>query len=205
MMQFLDPEFLIRSLGLFGVFAIIFAETGFPAGFFLPGDTLLLATGVLAAQGAFPLWAAIVCIFFAGALGYIVGYAIGKRAGISLFTRKNSFFFKREYIAKAEHFSEKHGAKTIFFARFIPIIRTFAPTVAGIGQMKYSKFSFFNISGAAFWAVLIPSVGYFFGSRIPNIEKYIAPTVLIVILLSFGSVLVQFLREKYRKSSSPEV
>lgn len=202
-MSFLDPEFLIHSLGLLGIFAIIFAETGFPVAFFLPGDTLLFAAGIFAAQGVFPLTSVFVVVFVAGALGYIVGYAIGKRAGISLFVRDDSLFFKRQYVARAQSFYEKHGAKTIFVARFIPIIRTFAPVVAGIGQMKYSRFSLFNIMGVAFWALITPSLGYFFGSKIPNIDSYIAPVIGGIVVLSFVPVLWPVIRAQLRKPSSP--
>jgi membrane-associated protein len=156
----------------------------------LPGDTLLLAAGILAAAGTFSLWTLLPVIVLSTILGNTVGYQIGKRAGPKLFNKKDSLLFKKEYLEKAEAFYEKHGSKTIFLARFIPIVRTFAPIVAGVAKMDQKVFNLYNVTGGFFWGVSVTLLGYFFGSKIPNIDHYILPLILGIMVLSIASPLL---------------
>lgn len=185
-MEFFDPQFIIRTLGLIGVIAVIFAESGLFFGFFFPGDSLLFTAGFLASQGFLPIiWLTLGC-FIAAVVGDSVGYAFGKWTGESFFTRDDSLFFKKSYAEKARTFYEKHGPMTIFLARFIPVIRTFAPIVAGIGQMRYRIFLAYNLFGGLVWAVGLTLGGYFIGALIPGVDQYILPIVIFIILISFA-------------------
>ncbi|MEK7626154.1 MAG: VTT domain-containing protein [Patescibacteria group bacterium] len=180
---------ILQNGGLIVIALILFAETGLLVGFFLPGDTLLLAAGILVASGTFSFATLLPVIVISTILGNIVGYEIGHRAGPRLFQKEDSKIFRKEYLERAEQFYEKHGGKTILFARFIPIIRTFAPIVAGIGKMDKKLFNFYNILGGIVWGVGVTLIGYYFGSKIPNIDHYILPVILTVVLLSFLSPL----------------
>lgn len=186
---------ILQNGGLIVIALILFAETGLLIGFFLPGDTLLLAAGILVASGTFSFATLLPVIVISTILGNIVGYEIGKRAGPRLFKKEDSTIFRREYLIRAEKFYEKHGGKTILFARFIPIIRTFAPIVAGIGNMDKKLFNFYNVLGGIVWGVGVTLIGYFFGSKIPNIDHYILPVILTVVLLSFLSPLLHKLQK----------
>ena len=191
-----DPRTLITTLGALGIIAVIFMETGLFFGFFFPGDSLLFLSGFFASLGYLPIgWLLFGC-FLAAILGDSVGYAFGRKIGPALFTRADSLFFNREHIARAEHFYEKHGKKTIILARFIPIIRTFAPIVAGIGNMKYRTFISFNVIGGLLWTWLLLLLGFGFGSLIPNPDKYILPVVLAIILISAAPAVWELLRKK---------
>ena len=149
--------------GLLILGAIVFAESGLLIGFFLPGDTLLFTAGFFAAQGHLPVAAVILVIFAAAVIGDNVGYTIGKRLGRRLFKKKNGLVFRQEYIQKAETFYEKHGGKTMIFARFMPVVRTFAPMVAGVSQMDRRRFVVYDLIGAAFWSTLLVLLGFWFG------------------------------------------
>lgn len=184
-----DPRTLITTLGTFGIIAVIFMETGLFFGFFFPGDSLLFLSGFFASLGYLSIGWLLAGCFVAAILGDSVGYAFGKKIGPALFSREDSLFFNRKYIARAEHFYEKHGKKTIILARFIPIIRTFAPIVAGIGNMKYRTFISYNVVGALLWTWLLLLLGFGFGSLIPNPDKYILPTVLVIIVISAAPAL----------------
>ncbi|OGL30831.1 hypothetical protein A3F37_00065 [Candidatus Saccharibacteria bacterium RIFCSPHIGHO2_12_FULL_41_12] len=186
----IDITEIIRNGGLLLVAFMLFAETGLLLGFFLPGDTLLLASGILAASGNFSLGVLLPVVVVSTVAGNIVGYEIGHRAGPKLFKKKDGKIFRQEYLTRAEDFYEKHGGKTILFARFLPIIRTFAPIVAGIGKMNKKLFNFYNVVGGVIWGVGVTLIGYFFGQRIPNLENYILPVILTVVLLSFLSPLI---------------
>lgn len=177
------PE-LIRAVGYLGLFGIVFAETGLLIGFFLPGDSLLFTAGILAGQGYLNIWVTIIVMTAAAILGDSVGYTIGRRLGPRVFTKEESLLFNKKHIAKAQDYFEKYGAFTIVIARFVPILRTFAPTIAGVGKMSYSKFLFYNISGGIFWVLSITLLGYFFGLKIPHAEKYIIPGIIIIVFLS---------------------
>lgn len=197
----LDVTSLIQSGGLLVIALIVYAESGMMVGFFLPGDTLLLSAGVLAASGQFPIELAVAVIAMAAVLGDNTGYIIGKTMGKRLFRKKDGIIFRQEYVQKAEKFYEKHGAKTLLIAHYVPIVRSFAPLVAGVGHMSRSKFFIYDLIGATSWAVIITLLGYWFGSRIPDIDKYIMPVILTVMLISFGPMVWHIVRDpKIRRS-----
>lgn len=176
---------IIQSLGLFGIVAIIFAESGLFFGFFLPGDSLLFTAGLLASQGYLPLFTLIGLSFVAAVLGDNVGYWSGKKIGPRIFTREDSFFFNKKHIERSQLFFERHGKKSIILARFIPVIRTFTPILAGVGTMNYKDFITYNIIGGALWTAGMILLGVFFGNTIPNPDRYIWPVVIFIILTSF--------------------
>ena len=184
----MDVHQIIVSGGILAIAVIVFAESGMMLGFFLPGDTLLLAAGVFAAQGKLSIGLTIAAISVAAILGDNTGYAIGRAMGPRLFKKKDGILFRHEYVERTEKFYEKYGAKTMLLSHFIPIVRSFAPFVAGVGKMNRGKFFMFDAIGDIVWAALITLLGYWFGSRIPNIDSYVLPTVLVVMVLSFAPV-----------------
>lgn len=190
-----DVESIIMGGGLLLIGLIVFAESGLLIGFFFPGDTLLLAAGIFAAQGQFSLLSAVLVILVCAILGGRVGYEIGRRAGPTLFKKEDGILFRHEYVDQAEAFYEKHGGKTVILARFIPVIRTFAPVVAGIGKMNLTRFNIYNIIGSSLWAIGVTCAGYFFGSKIPNIDTFILPVILFVTVLTFGSPAYHILKD----------
>lgn len=190
----LNPSELIRSGGLLLVGLMIFAESGMLVGFFFPGDTLLLSAGVFAAQGKISLAALLVIASLAAILGDNTGYQIGKTLGPRLFKKKDGLFFRQEYVHRSELFFEKYGSKSMLLAHFLPIVRTFTPIVAGVGKMDRPKFAFFDAIGDIAWAVIVTMIGYWFGSKIPNIDNYILPVVVIVVVLSFGPVVYHLVK-----------
>jgi membrane-associated protein len=206
---FLDPEKLIETVGLIGIFCIIFAESGLLIGFFLPGDSLLFTAGFLASAPDsvseslhLPLGFLLVGCFVAAVAGDQVGYLFGRRVGPGLFNRPDSRFFKKENVEKAEAFFEKHGAKTIVLARFVPIVRTFAPIVAGAGKMHYRTFLVYNVVGGFLWAVGVTSLGYILGESIPSIDKYLLPVIAVIIVVSAAPVAWEIY--KARRSGSAD-
>lgn len=190
---------LIESVGYIGLFAIIFAESGLLIGFFFPGDSLLFTAGFLASQGILSLPILLVTCFVAAVLGDSVGYTFGKRVGKRLFQREDSLLFHKKNIVKAQKFYEKHGPKTIVLARFMPIIRTFAPIVAGIGDMKYRSFVTYNIVGGILWSIGLNLTGFFLGSLIPNVDKYLLPIVMLIIILSVAPGIMHVLKDKEQR------
>lgn len=193
-------EFILAG-GLIAIGLTVFAESGLLIGFFLPGDTLLFGAGILAFQGVFPLPLLIAVIVFAAITGDSVGYSIGRKFGPRLFKKKDGAIFRQEYLQQAERFYEKHGGKTIIIARFVPIVRTFAPVVAGIGKMQYKRFLAYNVIGGLLWGISLPLLGYYVGSKVPGIEHYIEPVLIAVILLSIGPALFHLFREEnFRKA-----
>lgn len=177
---------VIKTVGYAGLFGIIFAETGLFLGFFLPGDSLIFVAGFLASQGFFgPVLLSIV-LFVAAFTGNLVGYEFGRRVGPRLFTREDSLLFRRDHVAKTKKFYDKYGGKTVMIARFVPIVRTFAPILAGVAGMKYTMFLAYNLAGAALWTIGLVALGYFLGTSVPNIDKYLLPIVLVIVV---GSVL----------------
>ena len=162
----LDPATLISTLGLVGIFAITFAETGLFFGFFLPGDSLLFTAGIIASQGVFSLPALIAGCIICAILGDSVGYWFGKKVGPKLFTKEDSFFFRKKHIETTREFYEKYGSKTIIISRWVPIVRTFAPILAGVGGMQYKKFMKYNIIGGISWVVVLTVAGYLLGDVI---------------------------------------
>jgi membrane-associated protein len=192
---------LIRWGGYAVLIAIVFAETGLLVGFFLPGDSLLVTAGLVAATGALNIWWLNVVLIIAAVVGDSVGYAIGRRIGPRLFTREKSLLFNPAHVERTRRFYERHGAKTIVIARFVPIVRTFAPTVAGVGQMEYRRFLFYNVAGGIGWVVSMTWAGYLLGHSVPNINDHIHLVVAIVIVLSLIPIAVELLRERRRRLS----
>jgi membrane-associated protein len=181
----LDLAKIIETIGYLGVLAIVFAESGLLIGLFLPGDSLLFTAGFLASVGLFNLPLLATSAFLAAVLGDNVGYAFGKRVGPVIFKREDSFWFHKKHVERTQRFYEKHGGKTIILARFVPIVRTLAPVLAGVGNMNYRTFFLYNVVGGFLWAVGLTSLGYFLGSMIPNIDRYILPIIVVIIILSF--------------------
>ncbi|MBI2065145.1 MAG: VTT domain-containing protein [Candidatus Yanofskybacteria bacterium] len=195
----IDLVSLIKAVGYIGLFAIIFAESGLFVGFFLPGDSLLFTAGFLASQGYLHIVPLALLTFAAAVLGDNFGYAFGKKVGIKIFNREDSIFFHKDHLKTASRFYEKYGGKTIVLARFMPVVRTFAPIVAGAGEMKYSHFFFFNLIGGLVWGLGMPLLGYFLGSAIPNIDQYLIPIILAIVLGSILPPIAHFLKEKHHR------
>ena len=196
-----DLESTLQTIGLIGLFAIVFAESGLFFGFFLPGDSLLFTAGLLSSQGHLaPLPVILVGCFVAAVAGDQVGYVFGSRVGPSLFRRPDSRIFKQEYVEKARAFFERHGSKTIVLARFVPIVRTFAPILAGVGDMQYRTFVTFNVMGGLLWAVGVTTLGYVLGETAPWIEDYLLLVIAVIVLLSVLPVAIEILRS--RRSTS---
>lgn len=193
-----DLRSLIQTIGYLGVFGIVFVESGLLVGFFLPGDSLLFTAGFLASQGFFDIKILAVGCFIAAILGDSVGYMIGSRYGKRVFSKENSIFFHKDHLTKAENFYKIHGGKTIILARFIPVIRTFAPVVAGVGSMNYKSFLIYNFIGAFLWAVCITVAGYFLGQIIPAevADKYLVAIIGLIILLSISPAIYHALKDK---------
>ncbi len=215
-------EFIVRYgpvLGYCSIFAILFAESGLLIGFFLPGDSLLFTAGFLASPASqellkqltgkpaqtafFSLPILVTGCFIAAVAGDSVGYAFGRRVGVRLFQREDSFLFSKKNVYKAQAFYEKHGGKAIVLARFMPVIRTFAPIVAGIGSMNYRRFVTFNVIGGFFWAVGVTLAGYFLAAVIgpENIDKYLLPIIILIVIISAAPGLYHILKEPESRQS----
>lgn len=206
-----DPQKLVQSIGLIGLFLVIFAESGVLIGFFLPGDSLLFAAGLVTAgltTSNGTEWTladgniAVVAIgcAIAAILGDQFGYAFGNKVGPSLFKKPESRLFKPAYVEQAEAFFEKHGSKSIVLARFVPIVRTFAPIVAGVSKMHYRTFVKFNIIGGAVWAIGLTLAGYWLGSSFPWIGKNIEYAVVLIVLISLIPVAIEFIRHRRNRN-----
>ena len=202
----IDPKNIFNSISPYGevvAWLIVFAETGLLIGFFLPGDSLLFTAGVLAGQGRLELWLLLPGAFLAAVAGDQVGYVIGHRAGPRLFRRPDSRFFKQEYVARTEAFFEHHGPKAVVLARFVPIVRTFMPVLAGVGKMNRRLFTIYNLIGALIWAIGVTLLGYALGNAIgSSIDTYLLPLIAIVILISMIPVYLEWRRAKRRVSPS---
>jgi membrane-associated protein len=194
--QIYDVESIIRWGGLVMICAIIFAETGLMIGFFLPGDSLLVTAGVLAAAGHLDIFSLIILVSLCAVVGDQLGYYIGQKTGRALFTKEDSLLFKRSHVLRAQTFYEKYGAKTIVIARFVPVVRTFAPIVAGVGQMNYRRFVTYNVFGGILWVVSMCLVGYVIGASVPNINKYLHVVIAVVIFLSILPALIEIVRNR---------
>lgn len=202
---------LIEAIGYFGIFGIVFAESGLLIGFFLPGDSLLFTAGFLASQGIFNIWVLAIGCFVAAIVGDSVGFFFGHKIGRRLFHRKESFFFHKDNLRKAELFYEKHGGKTIVLARFMPVIRTFAPIVAGIGSMRYTTFILFNVLGGVLWGIGLTLAGFYLGKLIPDVDKFLIPIILGIIFISVAPTALHLLKDpkvrskilSYLRSLSP--
>jgi membrane-associated protein len=193
----LDVHYLVSSFGYPGLCAIIFAETGLFLGFFLPGDSLLITAGIFAAKGDLNIYLLCFLLFVAATLGNMTGYLFGQKFGKRLFSRDDSILFHKKHITHAHAFYEKHGGRAIILARFVPIIRTFAPIVAGIADMSYGTFMLFNIIGSLLWAVGLTLLGFFLGKLIP--DKYFEPIVLFVIFVSLLPAVYEATKTKEKR------
>jgi membrane-associated protein len=189
------PE-LVRLGGLVGLVLIVFAETGLMIGFFLPGDSLLMTAGIFAARGDFDITILNVALALAAIAGDATGYYIGYRTGKALYSRPNSLLFRREHLLKTHDFYERHGGKTIVIARFVPILRTFAPVVAGVATMTYRHFAVYNIAGGIAWVTSMTLIGYFLGRSVPDIDRYLHLLIAGVIFLSLLPGLVAWLKSR---------
>jgi membrane-associated protein len=214
-------EFIVQygpSIGYLMIFGIIFAESGLLIGFFLPGDSLLFTAGFLASPASqvllkelglpaespfFSLPILAIGCFLAAVIGDSVGYAFGKRVGQRLFQREDSFLFNKKNVYKAQEFYEKHGGKAIVLARFVPVVRTFAPIVAGIGDMKYNRFLSFNLVGGLLWAVGVTVAGYFLADIIgpDNIDKYLLPIIVLIVLISVAPGIYHLLKDEENREA----
>lgn len=200
-MHFDLPQ-LIKSLGYFGVWAIIFAESGLLIGFFLPGDSLLFTAGFVASQHLLNVWILIIGAFICAVLGDNVGYTTGNKFGRRLFQREDSWLFHKKHIVKTQRFYQQHGKKTIILARFVPIVRTFAPIVAGLGSMQYRTFMFYNLIGGLIWTFGITILGFFLGKSLPpeQVDKYLLPIIGLIIVVSLVPSVIHFIQESRSKN-----
>ena len=190
---------LIRWGGYAALVAIVFTETGLLVGFFLPGDSLLITAGIVAAAGGLNNWILDALLIPAAIIGDSTGYAIGYRAGPRLFRRESSRWFAREHLVRTHEFYERHGGKTIVLARFIPILRTFAPVVAGVGRMTYWRFLAYNVFGGIGWIVSMSWAGYLLGQTVPDIDRHLHVVIAIVVLLSVVPIGVELWKARARK------
>jgi membrane-associated protein len=197
-----NPETLIASVGLVGMTIIIFAETGLLIGFFLPGDSLLFSAGLFAAGGHLDIWSLAWILTVAAILGDATGYWIGRKLGSTLYERPDSMLFKRKHLDQTREFYEKHGGKTIILARYIPIVRTFAPTVAGVAGMSYRSFAIFNVVGAFLWIWSLLFAGYLLGRTVPGIKDYIHVIVVGIVVLSVLPIVFKWLKVRGASAST---
>jgi membrane-associated protein len=193
-----DVEALVRVGGLMALIAIVFVETGLFVGFFLPGDSLLVTAGLFAASGRLGLWSLFLFGSLAAIIGDTVGYTIGAKTGPRLFTRDDSLLFHKKHLLTTKEFYDRYGGVTIIIARFMPIVRTFAPVVAGVGGMEYRRFVFYNVMGGIGWVVSMTSLGYFLGKSVPNIDQHIHLVIAIVIFVSLLPGIIKLAREKWK-------
>jgi membrane-associated protein len=203
--QYSDPTGLILWGGYVVLTIIIFAETGLLIGFFLPGDSLLVTAGLLAARGMLDVWLMSAILSAAAIIGQTVGYEIGRAAGPRLFAREDSTFFKRSHLQRAHDFYEKHGGITIVIARFMPIVRTFVPVVAGAARMRYRAFQLYNLVGGVLWVCGMLMIGYSLGRYVPGIEKHIDKVIILVIAISLAPGLIGAWRRKHAATAAPAV
>jgi membrane-associated protein len=197
------PE-LIRLVGFYGLILIVFAETGLLVGFFLPGDSLLITAGLFAARGDFDYAMLLLALIPAAIIGNATGYYIGHRTGMTLYSRPDSLLFRREHLRMTHEYYEKHGGKTIILAQFIPILRTFAPVVAGVGEMGYRQFASYNVVGAILWVGSMVTAGYMLGNAIPDIESRIHYVVAVVIFISLLPPGIALLKARLRKKPAAQ-
>jgi len=198
-----DPKSLIEAFGTLGLFAIVFAESGLLIGFFLPGDSLLFTAGLLASKGLLNFPVILVGCFVSAVAGDQVGFLIGRKYGPAIFKRPDSRLFHQKNVERARVYFEKNGPKTVVLARFLPVIRTFTPVVAGVGQMNYRTFVTFNVIGGFLWAVGLTSLGYALGESVPDIDKYLLPMVLVIGAVSFIPVILELLKMRKEGQTGP--
>jgi len=187
---------LIKAVGYFGIIGIVFAESGLFFGFFLPGDSLLFTAGFLASQSYLNVVILAIGTFIAAVAGDSVGYSFGRKVGKKLFERESSFLFNKKSLTKAQDYYDKHGSKTIVLARFVPIVRTFAPIVAGAADMKYKTFISYNLIGGLLWTQSMVWGGFFLGSIIPDVDKYMLPIIALIIIVSLIPAIKEYISAK---------
>ncbi|MFI6644457.1 DedA family protein [Streptomyces sp. NPDC050504] len=195
--SWLDPDHLIGTFGLIGVLVIVFAESGLLIGFFLPGDSLLFTTGLLVTAGKLdtPLWLVCLLIVLAAVIGDQVGYLFGRKVGPALFKRPDSKLFKQENVEKAHEFFEKHGPKSLVLARFVPIVRTFTPIIAGVSRMNYRSFITFNVIGGVLWGAGVTLLGAALGN-VDFVHQHIEAILILIVLISVVPIAIEFLRAR---------
>ncbi len=199
--EWLDPEVLIETFGTLGLLAIVFIESGLLVGFFLPGDSLLFTAGLLSANGTLPdLWVLLVTVPLAAIAGDQVGYMIGRKAGPAIFRRPDSRFFRQEYVEKSHEFFERYGGRTIIIARFVPIVRTFAPVTAGASRMDYRTFVAFNVIGGVSWGLSVTTLGYFLG-QVDVVRANLEAVILGIVFLSVLPIAFELLRARRGSAS----
>lgn len=192
----LDPIGMVKAGGYIGLALLVFAESGLLIGMFLPGDSLLFASGLFASSGFFALGPLMIIVTLAAIIGDSVGYWFGSEVGGRLFERKDSRFFKQEYLKRTERFYQKYGGRAVVLARFMPIVRTIAPILAGVSTMNYRTFLAYNMLGGFLWSMLMISLGYFLGTVLPNSENYILPLSLIIVAVSFFPIFTNLAKGK---------
>ena len=193
---------LVASGGYVALLIIIFAETGLLIGFFLPGDSLLITAGLAASTGALDIGTLNLILIPAAILGDAVGYSFGRRSGKTIMSKPSTRFFKRSHLEKSREFYDRHGARTIIVARFVPVIRTFAPVIAGMSGMQYKRFALYNVVGAVLWIASLTLIGYWLGQIVPNITQYFHWVIAIVVALSLIPPLLEFLKDRARKRAA---
>ncbi|MFE6824742.1 DedA family protein [Streptomyces sp. NPDC057690] len=203
--SWLDPNYLLDNFGLWGLLLIVFAESGLLIGFFLPGDSLLFTAGLLITSNQldFPLWGAVALICVAAILGDQAGYMFGKKVGPSLFNRPDSRLFKQENVTKAHEFFEKYGPKSLVLARFVPIVRTFTPIIAGVSGMRYRSFLVFNVIGGVLWGAGVTLLGSWLGN-IDFVKKNIEAILILIVLVSVVPIIIEFLRARSKAKKNPQ-
>ncbi|MEV8546026.1 VTT domain-containing protein [Streptomyces sp. NPDC051572] len=203
--SWLDPNTMLDRFGIWGLLLVVFAESGLLIGFFLPGDSLLFTCGLLITAGTldFPLWAAVALICVAAILGDQAGYVFGKKVGPSLFSRPDSRLFKQENVVKAHEFFEKYGPKSLVLARFVPIVRTFTPIIAGVSGMKYRSFLTFNIIGGVLWGAGVTLLGSWLGN-IDFVHKNIEAILILIVFVSVVPIIIEFLRARSKAKKNPQ-
>jgi membrane-associated protein len=198
--QLVNPESIIHYGGIYLLLFVVFAETGLFVGFFLPGDSLLFTAGLLCSTGILELHPALLVIFIiiAAVAGNMVGYAFGKKVGPLLFVRKSGFLFRQEHLVAANEFYQKHGKKTIILSRFLPIVRTFAPIVAGIVKLELYKFFVYSLVGAIFWVTSLVLAGYFLGKYVPGTKDYLGYIVIFLIVITSIPFVINSIKKKLK-------
>jgi membrane-associated protein len=201
-----NPESIIRYGGIYLLLFVVFAETGLFVGFFLPGDSLLFTAGLLCSTGILPMHPAllIVLICVAAVTGNMVGYAFGKKVGVLLFKRESGFFFRQQHLVTANEFYEKYGKKTLILSRFLPIVRTFAPIVAGIVKLDYYKFFIYSLTGAALWVPSLVLTGFFMGEFVPNTKEYLEYIVIFLIVITAIPFVYNSIKKKVLRRHSSD-
>lgn len=201
--EWLTPDYLLSTFGLVGILAIVFVESGLLVGFFLPGDSLLFIGGLFSAQGRLaPLWVLLLLVPLAAILGDQLGYYIGRKAGPAVFNKPNSRLFRQEYVDKAHEFFERHGGKAVVLARFVPVVRTFVPVIAGVSRMPYRHFVTYNVIGGIGWGAGVTTLGYFLG-QIAFVKDNIEAILILIVAVSVLPVAIELLRGWRRSRAAP--